>query len=499
MKKSCKTLIGLTIILVAFTAAAFCQQQPPQAVNNQDETVNIQAPPQMNKDGVMTIFRSGDKKEVYHYISRVVPLEHAKGAEIWPHVNNAVKMEKGNSRVLKYTPPGSDKAKEFIQVVTTREQMPSVVETIKMLDRKNVRSDLGTTLTSIRLKYRLASDMKKVIDATTITGEGLSFADDKSNTIHFQDSLSDSEYTISVLDFFDVPPPQVEFDIQVIETRQKNSEDIGLDWMAWKRNLGGQLDISGNVFEGGEAFSRLDWLLTLDPEVLASFLNYAVDEGSAELVHRTRVTGNNINPAVLSYSRPVRYYDYENTYQSPSQLTESNPDVTADGEGAAGNRIVNTVPPSRAERILLDEYHEGMVITIDPVIGSEMVTARVYIDANFLSGYDEQDRPILTEQHYESEVTLQDGGSLRLGAIEKEREIEYRSGIPYLKDIPLVKRLFSVKTKRTEESRLHIIASPRYVNNVIYGQKQTLSQPGITEVLDQKLPVDIETKMMQSE
>src|SRR5690606_21271251 len=120
---------------------------------------------------------------------------------------------------------------------------------------------------------------------------------------------------------------------------------------AWQRSIGGQFSFTGNYFEGGDTFGRLDSLLTLDANVLANFLNYTVQQGNARLVQRSRLNASNLEPAVISDIKRVSFLDYQRTERVPSVLTEVNNRVDASGQSVheepnrADPRVVTIVSP----------------------------------------------------------------------------------------------------------------------------------------------------------
>ncbi len=496
-----KHWLVLTALLAWTCSAALAQQQPATAVNNQDEQINIDLAAGRAKNA-LSILRSGDKAEINNYVSEVVELEHGVAFEILPHVLRAVNLEKGSTRVMRYAPAEGGKTRYFIQVVTTAEQMPTVVGTIKALDLPNVTSSTGDARYAIRMRHRRASEVANILQNTYLSAEGKVFADDSTNTLFVLDSVSDSRGDLAYVEFYDVPPPQVEFDVQVIEVRQDNLDKLGLDWEAWKRSLGGQLTFSANWFEGHDAFRRLDGLLTLDARTLAEFLNYAARRGHASIKRQVKVAANNLQPGVIRTARRVPYVTYvERSFpdtRGSFVLTEANPGVDADGDPGSPDfdRVVAIRPPSQWQKTDLGSDEEGLLITITPVIGTDMVTAAISVSANTVTGLDELDRPIVTEQDFETVVTLQDLQPLRVATIENEIALSARRGIPVLRDLPVLKYLFSVESKRTETSHIHVIVTPCFCNWRVYEARMLGSEGSVLKVSDSELPELVRKEML---
>ncbi|MCX7011774.1 MAG: hypothetical protein NTW86_04280 [Candidatus Sumerlaeota bacterium] len=461
---------ALTLALMAQASApAWSQSQPPQAVNNQDERVNVDAPAP-DRDGLLTIFRSGDKTQVNRYVSQVIELKNAEGLELIPHVLKAVKLEGGTARALKYADAATGKTRYFLQVVTTERQMPSIIDSIKAIDLPGITSSEGELNYAVRMRYRRASEVAQIVGNTSLSGDGQVFADDISNTVWIFDSQSDGKRDQAFIDFFDVPPPQVEFDLEAVEVSEDKAGKVGLDWEAWKRSLGGQIEITGNQFEGGEGFARLDGLLTLDARTLAEFLNYATQTGSARTLHHSRVTASNESPAVIRSEERVPNLKYARTDLTSKVLTETAPGVSATGENgdAASQHPVAITPPATFTRQDAGLQEQGIEIVIQPTIGAEMVTARMQVTVASIVGFNELDEPILSSRDLDTQATLKDREPFLVGSLKRESTNKWRRGIPGLKSVPAVRWLFSVEGERTQRSRLFVIATPTFKNQLAY-------------------------------
>jgi hypothetical protein len=500
------------VLAVCVVPGAMAQQQPAEAVNNQDEQINLAVPANMLPNGKLSILRSGDKLETNSYVSQVVELQNGIAYELLPHVLRAVSPEKGSARVMKYTPPDGGPLRYFIQVVTTEAQMPSVIETIKALDLPEVKSSTGDARYAIRMKYRAASEVADVIQNTYLSGEGKVFADDITNTLYIQDSVSDSVGDLAYAEFYDVPAPQIDFEVQIIEVSDENASKLGLDWDAWKRSLGGQVTSTRNRYENGDTFSRIDCLLTIDARTLAEFLNYTAQNGNATLKRRATMSANNLTPAILSMTKRIPYITYELLDTSTSDvtrvITEDNPkaDAANDDYPSEGPRTLAVIPPKSWQKVDMGMDEEGIVLSITPVIGTEMVTASIDLAANTVTGFDELDRPVVTEHDFETTVTLQDMQWLRIATLENVFETRYRRGIPGLKSIPLVRYLFSVEGIRYERSHTHVLIRPCFCNWRVFearqiGQVGDILRTGDSyvprEVMDELLPSDIDSGMFQ--
>lgn len=479
------TLLRIVFLLVGLVAAsATAQQQPPVATNQQDEIVTIHLAPPSDPEEVLQILRTGDKFETNKYVTRVFELHHTQAIELLPSIRAVVETEKGVVRSVITAGSPDSPARSFLQVTTTKDQLPSVEEAIRNLDVPGLVNAAGTTRRAVRLQYRRASELGDILRSTRLTGQANVHADDLTNTLYFDDSDSVIRSADSYVEFYDVPIPQVEFDVQIIEIMESDGSRLGLDWDAWKRSIGGQVSLSSTLLEGGETFTRLDSLLVLDANVLANFLNYTVQTGTAHLVQRSRLNASNLEPALISDTRRVPHYDYLRSERTPVVSGETTADYP-------GQRTVAITPPSHNRLVEIPVGHEGLAIAIQPLIGTMTVTANIEIQVNSFIGFDQLDKPLLAEQKLLNRVTLSDGRKILLGTLERERRVEGRRGIPLLKEIPLLKYLFSVESTRLDRSRLFLIATPTF-SHVGY-DAPTLADVGPRPVLkfqDRELDLD---------
>lgn len=458
-------------VLASSPLALFAQQQPPQAINQQDEVINLQLNRDQGADDVLEILRSGDKFETNKYVTKAIELKNTAAYEMRLIVSQAIQLEKGTLRAVSTVPTDGAKSRQFLVVTTTREQMPSIIETIQTLDVNGYVNSQGRGRQAMRTKYRKASELLTILQGTCGTSGTRLFADDVTNTIYYDDSPFVIEQIAPYVEFYDVPTPQVEFDIQILEIREDDVKKVGLDWDAWKRSIGGQFSVTATQFENRDNFVRLDSLLTLDANVLANFLNYTVQTGNAKLLQRSRMNASNLEPAVISDVKRVPYYDYIRSERNASVLVESNPNVDTyekydeDEPRSFGfPRVLAITPPVTNVLKDLSSEEEGLLIVIQPNITTESVSAEISIALNTVTGLDQQNRPILTEQNLANRFTLQNKNQLLLGTLERETEVDSRRGIPGLKDLPVLKYVFGVESSQKSRSRVFILATPTFSN-----------------------------------
>ena len=110
----------------------------------------------------------------------------------------------------------------------------------------------------------------------------------------------------------------------------------------------------------------------------------------------------------------------------------------------------------------------GIVLRVTPRIGK---SGMVFVDVNqevssaiptTTSGIDS---PTIQQRKLSTTVAVQDGDAIALGGLIREAATYGDSGVPVLKDIPLVGKLFSSTSNTDDRTELLIFLRPRIVRN----------------------------------
>jgi type II secretory pathway component HofQ len=195
-------------------------------------------------------------------------------------------------------------------------------------------------------------------------------------------------------------------------------------------------------------------LLTLDARVLTDFLNYTAQKGHSKVVTSTKVTMVNSEdiPGGLSGGARGTSTGTPATIQSivPIPFTVVDP-----GDGPLN-------APNERNELINAATFEGIKVDILPFIGSESITLQVDATVNSLLGYSKDtDFPLINTRTMHSVVNLKNGEPVVLGGLDKVSNVSSRVGIPGLKDIPVIKYLFSKESKSAVKSKVLVTLRPR--------------------------------------
>jgi len=126
----------------------------------------------------------------------------------------------------------------------------------------------------------------------------------------------------------------------------------------------------------------------------------------------------------------------------------------------------------------------GIRLDFHPLhIGREYVKLRVRVEVSSVTQFVEVStsdsviqNPVIAQRNAETVVTIRDGMTLVIGGLYSVSEIEDRSGVPILADIPVLRFLFSKKKKTKVKSELDFFITPTILRHRL--SKSVFVPPG---------------------
>lgn len=433
-----------TALAVGAFAPLPAQIQPLQAVNQQDEVVQIQRPVDKESES-FKILRSGDKAEINRYVTKVYPLRNANPYEMLPYLRSIAALEKG-SVVTASIPGEGGTTQKWIQVNVPDFQIPSIDAAVSAYDVPNFISSQGDIKFSYRTKYRNAVEVADFIRISTLSPDGNIRADLSTNTIYVQDSPSDFKRVLAQIQFYDIPVPQIDMEVTLIQLTNTDQTSLGLDWDAWKTSLSGKGNFNAistheEPATGGELNSHLrqfNGLLSLDAAVLARFLNYLTDTGKATILARTNLTVSNGRAGQIISGSQIPEFNYVfNKDQAASNLQE-------------------TPAPTN------DPSAEGIAIAITPVIAMNAARMDVRLAARSPIAVSKSGGTIYGNEEILADFTLAQDQLYKVGGLRRKVQAKERKGFPLLKEIPVIKYLFSNETTILRDTELYLFVKPTW-------------------------------------
>jgi type II secretory pathway component GspD/PulD (secretin) len=283
------------------------------------------------------------------------------------------------------------------------------------------------------------------------------------------------------LERFDVPTPQVYIKAKVVEVSLDSNLEYGVSWF-FDRGGGpdenppvlgtandhaffrsGRSQFRPSTFAGpplSAANTGLSLLfndLTTDEGTLIATIEALAERGSANILSE---------PGIVA--------------------TEGQLATLVTGESTPVQEIKIT---GASETIVTDYKETGIRLDFHPLhIGRDHVNLRIRVEVSSITGFVEAQstnfiiqNPVIAQRSAESVVTIRDEATLVIGGLYAISEIDSKSGIPILADIPVLSFLFSKKQKSKVKSELDFFITPKIVSTRL--SKSVFAPPGEKERL----------------
>ncbi len=318
----------------------------------------------------------------------------------------------------------------------------NVIEVIKIVN-------MPVLVQVFPLKYRFALELQKslvtILDKKEAENTIIS-VDNASNALivtSTNDTLHKMKMMIGQLD---IPAPQIAIKARLIEVQAGNSLTWGINWAGSTnfgtggtvrsvKDMGNFTTKSDGTFNTTQATvlapvgGILDVSSVMNKTTLYALLNFIKSDSRTKTISEPMVlTGNNKTAKIhVGQNLPVKI----------SQVTQT-----------ATTQSVQFIP-------------EGVDLEVTPIVspGSNVISFRIRVGVSELVGF-QVDNPITTERVATTEVSVESGMTVVIGGMMKDKTIDSETGIPFLKDIPLLGWLFKNKKKSKDKTELLIFITP---------------------------------------
>jgi len=299
----------------------------------------------------------------------------------------------------------------------------------------------------IPVNYANVDDLQEKVK-TFLSKDGKVVSDPRSNSLLITDRDDILEKVSRLVTALDIQPTQVMIEGKIVEASQDFSSSIGVNWAASGSPItlsqgggafGTPLELTPNLSFGqspnvssnslGLRLGRLDFLGNL-----RAALELAEVDRTAKIISSPKIVTMNLQKAEINQSGEVI-----------SVVTITN--GTSQDRTTTENRIKVNLKLEVTPQITTD--------------GSVMMDMNVLREfAGPPSNAITLSRPI-NSRSAKTKVLVKNGETAVIGGIYQVDEAESTSGVPLLKDIPLLGWLFKTKEKTKEKNELLIFLTPR--------------------------------------
>lgn len=318
-----------------------------------------------------------------------------------------------------------------IRVATERAAQEEVLARESAERKKEEFMPLETKI--IRLRYSNAAELQDVLNKMC-TNRGNAEVDGRTNSLILTDIAPRLKLLEEMLQELDSETMQVEITAELVDIDATESAQLGISW--------GLTHMHSASFNGsgyGVVDAADDVLLpagTIEFGVIRSFgeirakIQALASENKADFISTPRITTVNNRMARILVGKEV-------------------PLITMD---EAGNAI------TELKKV-------GITLEVTPYVNSEdQITLDLHPEVSDLSSQSTvQGGVVFTTTEADTRVMVGDGETAVIGGLIAAKRTEFKRGIPYLMNIPVLGNLFRSSDIRSEKRELLVFVTPRIV------------------------------------
>jgi general secretion pathway protein D len=287
--------------------------------------------------------------------------------------------------------------------------------------------------------------------------------DEPRNAIIFQGSATDWGRVLPLIQQMDRAPRQVMIEVTVAEVTLTNDQEFGVAWLGRNSDLG---KFNGNISSGslatGTGGAGLTYLLDIGGETRASL---------KALASQDRIS-------VLSTPRLMVKSGEEASFDVGTEVPTISSQATSGIQTDGNSGLIQTV-----------QYRKtGILLNIKPVVYSDDrvdIELRQEVSEALPIGADSTvSSPAIFNRSYSTNLSLKDGSAILIAGLMSQRQTTGDSGVPFLKDVPVLGNLFKTQKRGNNKTELVLMIVPYIIETDNQAEELTRSLSQRFELLD---------------
>jgi len=280
-----------------------------------------------------------------------------------------------------------------------------------------------------------------------IEGEITIIPDPDTNSLIIRTSPRNYPAILSLINKLDLFPQQVLIEVLIVDLSVDETTDIGVDWAA--KGTAGSTTVQGGVSKttgstlgdsigtATASFLQGGSFIIGDPDkVIARLQVFASDSKANILANPILVTADNKAANIA--------------------ITDEIPIVQEASTPSGGGAVVTSSVEYRSV---------GIKLEITPKINSDNYVNLKILQEISSRGTDVGTQPSFNTRQVNTEVVLKDNQVLIMGGLMRTDSTDTISGVPFLKDLPLVGKLFGSESTTLKKTELMIFITPHVISN----------------------------------
>ena len=306
---------------------------------------------------------------------------------------------------------------------------------------------------NFQVHHAKADELVKVLESMK-TGRGRITTVERTNSIIVYDTEGKIEQMEKALNELDVETLQIMITAKLVVVNSERARELGVDWAARSGTANltpGKAQVPSGSGASGD---------TRTSAVISSFPNAGASPGvgNASTAITASLLDNNLQVAITNIMGDAS----TEVLASPQVSTLDNTEALVFMGDKVSIRVIDDSGESSTQLV-----ETGIKLTVTPhVSGDNRILLDLHPENNSY-GYDEKGQVVISTQEAKTKVVVADGETVVIGGLTRNENTESESGIPFLKDIPLLGTLFKYSRKAVTKRDLIIFVTPRIIRNYI--------------------------------
>lgn len=299
-------------------------------------------------------------------------------------------------------------------------------------------------------------------------GPGLRFAgqpsliaDDSRNVILLRALPADYTRLVKLLERLDNMPRQVLIEVMVAEVTLSDSWSMGVEWSMHKfgkingENYNNTFTSNTEIANGTAATASAAATLPTDLLTTGSGFTYSILNSLGDLAGVLNAIADNNDLSILSSPQVMVL----NNETATVNVGESVPIVTSQtGDIASASNLNQTIQYKDVGVILKVtpkiNYDGIIILNIDQQVSSAGATSEKGLQS-----------PRISNRQLNTKLAVRDGQTIFMGGLISNNVSYSDSGVPFLKDIPLLGWLFKYQSEKKDKKELLVMITPYVIES----------------------------------
>jgi len=302
------------------------------------------------------------------------------------------------------------------------------------------------------------------------------------NSLIFQGSSESHSQLLNLLQELDKPAKSVLIEVTIAEVTLDNTTQLGVEW-AFKESGAGGTTVGGTA--PGIPLGAAGVSGGLGVGTAGLVIARLTGLGDLRLLLSMLATSSKSN--VLASPRILARNGETASIQIGSEL----PTITEQQTNAAtgGTGVIQSV-----------QYRKtGVILHVKPIVyAGDRIDLDVVQEVSDSTKVGVAGSPIIDTRRVETRLSLKDGAPVLIGGLISQNNSRAETGVPWLKDIPLIGQLFRTNTDNNRKTELLVLITPYIVADDYDAQEITKAfrnQLGEwAQVIKQPIPLPVPEK-----